>query len=407
MGQERIRDRYTATPIGPWAIADSNGFNWSSSESGYPSTQTSLIHDVKEKFTSTRRYAWHPVSTVVVNQVRNGTLPNYTYYPPWWDPFGPVNVVMYSGEFFPVTFVPSGFYNGNLSSHNGLAPQAFASSSVRAHLDNIFQQVPMQVSLANFLWELKDGLAALLPRVSSFLTAVPSIHLWWNFGWLPFVDDFKKLLKVFENTVKRLNHLNNVNRTWTKVRTTTVYAPPTASGPPSAPEEWYPYHTSGAFSGGPVTIQWDVVKLRQQSAVYYDLDLSGADAFLQGVVAALGFNNPAQIVWEAIPFSFVIDWFVDVQEWLEANVDVHQPFSGSIQAGGSTTSYERKTSYLGWVPIDNRGNLDTWHSTLVRQKHRRPGLPSETFDVSGLTTHQQQLAASLLAQGLGGFFHRR
>jgi hypothetical protein len=35
-------------------------------------------------------------------------------------------------------------------------------------------------------------------------------------------------------------------------------------------------------------------------------------------MSSLGLINPAEIVWELLPYSFVVDWFVPVSAWLSA-----------------------------------------------------------------------------------------
>ena len=50
----------------------------------------------------------------------------------------------------------------------------------------------------------------------------------------------------------------------------------------------------------------------------------------------LGFVNPASFVWELIPFSFVVDWFVNVGQFLSSFSD----FAGLSLEGSFTTSFQ-------------------------------------------------------------------
>ncbi len=47
--------------------------------------------------------------------------------------------------------------------------------------------------------------------------------------------------------------------------------------------------------------------------VYYQIDLPEMPD-----LAGLGLLNPAQLAWEVIPFSFVLDWFIPVGDWLSS-----------------------------------------------------------------------------------------
>jgi hypothetical protein len=43
---------------------------------------------------------------------------------------------------------------------------------------------------------------------------------------------------------------------------------------------------------------------------------------LAGLLQQLGVKPDASIIWNALPFSFVVDWFVRVGDWLGANYSV-------------------------------------------------------------------------------------
>jgi len=58
----------------------------------------------------------------------------------------------------------------------------------------------------------------------------------------------------------------------------------------------------------------------------------------------LGLTNPALVVWELIPFSFVFDWFVSVGDWLTGltalqGVTVLRMFTSKVTKYGSIRNY--------------------------------------------------------------------
>jgi hypothetical protein len=57
----------------------------------------------------------------------------------------------------------------------------------------------------------------------------------------------------------------------------------------------------------------------------------------------LGLVNPASFIWEAIPFSFLVDWFANVGEFL-SNL---YPFPGAV------VERPYRTSFLSWQQSHN------------------------------------------------------
>jgi hypothetical protein len=138
--------------------------------------------------------------------------------------------------------------------------------------------------------------------------------------------------------------------------------------------------------------------------VFTDLDLNGADAWWQALASALGLMNPAKIVWNAIPFSFAVDWFVNVAGWLNDNAEI-QPFEGKITIEGADFSCKVRKFYGHWHPtnIDWFGNITSgkFADSLVRGFYRRHGTPERTIVSDGLTPYQQTLAAALVSSNSG------
>lgn len=58
----------------------------------------------------------------------------------------------------------------------------------------------------------------------------------------------------------------------------------------------------------------------------------------------LGLTNPATVLWELVPFSFVVDWFLPIGDYLNA-LDAHL---GLVYRGGRATTWRKVfTSYSG------------------------------------------------------------
>lgn len=97
----------------------------------------------------------------------------------------------------------------------------------------------------------------------------------------------------------------------------------------------------------------------------------------------------------------MVEWFTNFSDWLDENIDVAQPFEGTIEIVGANHSIRRRTMVEHWIPTDNRGNGAVYSSTLVRVYHRRAGTFGGTCDTAGLDAHKLSLVAALLSQGLG------
>jgi hypothetical protein len=182
------------------------------------------------------------------------------------------------------------------------------------------------VSLPNFLLELDDmatlwkqfkknvGLARSLlsnspgafKRVNGKLVA--ENHLAYSFGWKPAEGDIRSIIDAFLRTMERIEAFekaaNQVLTNHARLEKTSV----TKSGN-------FTYASSHKC-------YWSGTKITTKTAglVYRALPLEvtkGYKLMLQAYIDALGFELNPRIIWDAIPFSFVIDWFFGVGSWLE------------------------------------------------------------------------------------------
>lgn len=284
-------------------------------------------------------------------------------------------------------------YGENLSSELSVLSPGDAASFTRSALDKVLRQVPEEISIANFLLELRD-VKSLLPIINGWKT-IPEQFLNWNFGWLPFIQDIKKLLMLVANVRQRLEHLKRLNGRTVTISHQARFVTVDNQNPPPAPDT----HPQDGEASVSITT-YEEVKVRQHMTVAYDLDLHGADAFCQAMCSALGLMNPAKIIWNAIPFSFVIDWIIDIGSLIDTAM-MTEPFKGTIAIKAASCSAKTKTFISHYHPyhypaIGSR-EMAQYATTLVRGYHRRSGTLEGTIEVTGLTPFQQALAAALVA----------
>lgn len=112
---------------------------------------------------------------------------------------------------------------------------------------------------------------------------------------------------------------------------------------------------------------------------------------------SMGFTNPMSVAWEVVPFSFVVDWFINVGDFLSS----YNEFAGLNLVDGYTTRSFYGTSRYYW---NNYG----WTSAFSVREHSRvvgtagsPVGPSLAFKPLKLPSPMRALTAvSLVIQQL-------
>lgn len=66
--------------------------------------------------------------------------------------------------------------------------------------------------------------------------------------------------------------------------------------------------------------------------------------------SALGFTNPASVLWETVPLSFVIDWAIPVGNWL-SSMDALTGVDIIAIANGSEYKYDGSTTVSGGAKV--------------------------------------------------------
>lgn len=167
-------------------------------------------------------------------------------------------------------------------------------------------------ALTNFLWELSDfrqlmKLCTKLGRIFSHLDykslgtrTLAEVYLGWSFGVKPMVSDLQNIYDLVTSFPSLVNKFIDEGK---RVQTYHYRVPLTASRMDVTPThmDYTSVYTEDSFQY--------VATLK--CSYEYDRP-SNWTAFLR----AAGLRLTPEIIWNGIPFSFVIDWVLDIQSFL-------------------------------------------------------------------------------------------
>lgn len=242
----------------------------------------------------------------------------------------------YSCPGFPyqnVTHVPSGLC-AHFNSHNGYsiltspdALNAFITATGhpcgygvigalgQGYINDAFAKLKPDlttVSIPNFLLELDDipALFQFWKKELSLAKNLAGARLNWKFGWAPLVSDLTNILHILASVRDQCIAWNNLAKT-------------AAIKHVSAKMLTYSDAKSGSMAyAGPGTCFWSgtltgTLTAHLKFRLMPILALNEAEMVLRAYLDALGFELNPRIIWDALPFSFVLDWFFDVGGWVQ------------------------------------------------------------------------------------------
>lgn len=233
-----------------------------------------------------------------------------------------------------------------------------------------------------------------VPKGVSVKKSFANNWLEYYFGWVPLIGDIHSAVDILQSPLKTQFASGGAT---TSGLTSDLQTPV---------EEWRPW----AFN------DWSYRK-------FYERLTYTKAAFRQGVQVAvsnpnlflanqLGLVNPATVVWELIPFSFVVDWFINVEQFLSSGTD----FVGlTLQNAYNTKYLECRYEFYSFIKyrwwLSGQYPNDTYYYTSELQHvvnkgyHvvRSQGLASPTLTVRPLklpSWKRALTATSLLVQQL-------
>ena len=190
-----------------------------------------------------------------------------------------------------------------------------------------------KVNLPLAVFELKD-LPAMLKHAGDLLHKLKSpsglkpakeaaaANLAYQFGWAPLLEDLEKLMNFTSLVRKRQIELSKANSSRGLLRRMTF---------PDVPEPLYQHNANvliasvagniyGSVTKTSSTRAWMTVRWKVKDGQNYGRIASHEEAFRSALGLNLGMIPIS--IWKALPWSWMIDWFADISNVLQANYNM-------------------------------------------------------------------------------------
>jgi len=272
--------------------------------------------------------------------------------------------------------------------------------------DAFTEQMPQEISLPNFLYEAKEvgdlvkDLPVLLYRLNADLTTKTASEIWlqYNFGLAPLFDDLNTIFSLAKTIQSRLDYLKSIRRKLVRL----------GHSEDLLPSNYFTKWEGSAFQSNSYSSGTDInrtdfycvkqeVKYTAGAWLFHDLSgLDDWDTFLRAFLAATGFGQPLTAIWNAIPFSFLIDWVYDFSSFLK--VRGARPFTGQWEVSGFNHSILEKATFEVEQTFSLRSPLYLGKCYLKRYRRRRHLPEPLNYFQWPLSAKKLSLLAALLRQ---------
>lgn len=234
-------------------------------------------------------------------------------------------------------------------------------------------------------------------------------YLNYVFGWKPFVSDLRKIYNLWQNIDKQMAQIVRDNgkgirrsRPLEKNRTVNNYTTRNWSFPGANCNGWPGWMT--AAGGTTQYVSWRSTEETVWYASkyqYYIPDVSSSQWNRKARLALFGALPTPALVWELIPFSWLIDWAVNVEDVvsnMSANaVDNLTCRYAYVMRTITNTQYAQVNTNWGWRGTERPGSLFMTSTVKQTIKTRASGGSPYALNINGspLTGYQAGVAAAL------------
>lgn len=225
-----------------------------------------------------------------------------------------------------------------------------------------------------------------------------------EFGWKPFLKDLYKMLDIQADLSRRLAQLRRDNGKPIRRRLTISNADNSVvTNYTDGVNRLYPILTTGFYQSGPSNVVFQSWKRQENFSRYWfsgrfrywipDIDTS--DYALRAKARLLGLMPTPELVWQVIPWSWLIDWFSNTG-------DIISNWSGTaaenlvMEYGYVMGTYGNRTTYFSSAALNNGARASATDVETRLIKRRGKGSPfGFSVNLPDLTTRQSAILAAL------------
>lgn len=250
------------------------------------------------------------------------------------------------------------------------------------------------VQLPVFVAEMRDFPRLVRLAGRTLLQKGASANLSYHFGWKPLISDLLKMFNFQATVAKRVTELERlyqkggIKRRMSLTETTVTE---TGSETTILSNPWYA-RTKGIPTTSTVRRSWGTCRWVPNGTSYPRTHMQRVNAARK---YALGLH-PSQItqnVWEALPWSWLVDWFGNVGSFLQASNNSIAKTHGriNIMITTETTRTYKVTSKPAWATLSPS---TPEQKTIYKSRDLQSG-PSLSAHVPFLTGRQLSILGSL------------
>lgn len=265
---------------------------------------------------------------------------------------------------------------------------AFPGGLWEAALEKATPKLSSPVSIPNFLWELRDLpklWTSVFPKLKGIQAdkRVSKLGLAYYYGLAPLLSDIHNLLNSYDQFLKDYRKFSqSVNKV--------LIAKHKAVEPGSNVPVRTIVAAGNPYSEGTMAYYGDATYV---ATIKYSYSLSGGapmpppmpDVFYR----YMGLRGNPRIIWDAIPFSFVVDWVLKVGDWLSQFDEGAIPVKMTVL--DACQSYKQEvTVYYGRLYTPSSGYTGRPSGDIIlgngkyKNYQRSPVLPQDLLHVRGL-----------------------
>ncbi len=257
-----------------------------------------------------------------------------------------------------------------------------------------------EMSLSTSIVELREGLPRMVGAQLAQRRRPASVggeYLNYHFGWLPIVNDVQDIIRLTKDYEKIVAQFRRDNGRVVRRRITLVEEEETQTQSIGRSVLSQSYLQTDNLQR--VTTRRTKVWGSYAYKLAYPLELDNALASIHEFNRVFGVIPTAELVWDMIPFSFVVDWFANVGDVLRnvstlgSNLQLHY---GYVMAQ-EDVEVTLRGDYYPYNPSSNRALTVPLQNRYYQSSKRRYRASPFGFGITStdLTPYQAGIAAAL------------